>query len=542
MGILIQIGLGGGQLMRLRLHWVTSTFMLLALVPTSTLGADQPDLQDGTKRKPRFTIGKQTTYLTEPVDRDGYIDYVAALNERSRHGITPDTNANVLLWQAFGPQPEKDKVPPKFFELLGTPVPPGRGLYYVSYNDFMRAHLKGDRDAQIKEMEALRDPTSQRPWTAREFPLVRDWLKANDKPLVHIVEASKCPHFYAPLVLPQADKKPVGLIGALIPGMGTRRDAAQALITRAMLRLGERQYDEAWLDLLACHRLGRHVAGGPTLIDMLAGIAIDNLASEADLVFLDAAKPDAKQIKNCLQDLDILPVVGDLVDAVENFERFMVLDSVMRVERHGVGFLGAWLFPGPPSDEAAVQMRKKLGDVKWDELLRETNRWHDRMVAALRHKDREARVANLNKVTNDMRDTRASLSSGDFAKSFTDDPGKAMRYVVMHLMTGASKERVLQTCDRNEQVQRNLRLAFALAAYQSDRGQHPKTLEELSPRYLASIPQDLFTGKALVYRPSDKGYLLYSLGPNGMDDQGRGEDDSPGGDDISVRMPLPPRR
>jgi hypothetical protein len=39
------------------------------------------------------------------------------------------------------------------------------------------------------------------------------------------------------------------------------------------------------------------------------------------------------------------------------------------------------------------------------------------------------------------------------------------------------------------------------------------------------------------------GYLLYSLGPNGIDDQGRGfNDEPPGRDDISVRMPLPPRR
>jgi hypothetical protein len=178
-------------------------------------------------------------------------------------------------------------------------------------------------------------------------PLVRDWLKANDKPLEQIVEASKRPHYYAPLVLPNADKKPVGLIGALLPAMTTRREAGQALITRAMLRLGERQYDEAWLDLLACHRLGRHIARGPALIDVLIGIAIDNLASEADLVYLDSAKPYAKQIKSCLQDLDKLPAVADLADAVENCERFMVLDSIMRVERHGVSFLRGLLFPNP---------------------------------------------------------------------------------------------------------------------------------------------------------------------------------------------------
>src|SRR6266404_1562115 len=71
------------------------------------------------KRKPRFTIGKETTYLTGPVDADGYIDYTAALNERLGRGIKPAENANVLLWKAFGPQPEGKKMPPEFFKRLG---------------------------------------------------------------------------------------------------------------------------------------------------------------------------------------------------------------------------------------------------------------------------------------------------------------------------------------------------------------------------------------------------------------------------------------
>jgi hypothetical protein len=41
------------------------------------------------QKKPNFTIGKETTYVTGPVDKDGYIDYAAALNERLGKGVTP---------------------------------------------------------------------------------------------------------------------------------------------------------------------------------------------------------------------------------------------------------------------------------------------------------------------------------------------------------------------------------------------------------------------------------------------------------------------
>ncbi len=101
--------------------------------------------------------------------------------------------------------------------------------------------------------------------------------------------------------------------------------------------------------------------------------------------------------------------------------------------------------------------------------------------------------------------------------------------------------KVQQAFDRAEQTQRNLHLAFALAAYKADEKRYPKTLDALAPKYLPAILDDLFSGKALIYRPSENGtsYLLYSVGVNGKDEQGRGYDDDPRGDDLSVRMPLP---
>lgn len=93
--------------------------------------------------------------------------------------------------------------------------------------------------------------------------------------------------------------------------------------------------------------------------------------------------------------------------------------------------------------------------------------------------------------------------------------------------------------DRAEQYQRNLHLAFALAAYQREHGKYPEKLDALAPKYLAKIPNDLFTDKPLVYRPNEKGYLLYSFGPDGKDNEGKSREDDISSDDISVRMPIP---
>ena len=91
--------------------------------------------------------------------------------------------------------------------------------------------------------------------------------------------------------------------------------------------------------------------------------------------------------------------------------------------------------------------------------------------------------------------------------------------------------------ERIGQAEHNLHVAFALAAFHSDHGHYPAALVELAPKYLEKIPDDLFSGKPLIYRLEGDGYLLYSVGPNGLDDNGN--DEVPLGDDIRVRIPVP---
>ena len=85
-------------------------------------------------------------------------------------------------------------------------------------------------------------------------------------------------------------------------------------------------------------------------------------------------------------------------------------------------------------------------------------------------------------------------------------------------------------------------LAFALAAYRADRGTYPAKLAELVPKYVKTVPTDIFNNDAdLHYSRQNKGYLLYSVGPNGQDNDGKGYNDRKEGedwDDITVRIPA----
>ena len=83
--------------------------------------------------------------------------------------------------------------------------------------------------------------------------------------------------------------------------------------------------------------------------------------------------------------------------------------------------------------------------------------------------------------------------------------------------------------------------AFALVWYQRTYGRYPDSLAKLAPTFLTAVPGDLFSENDLIYKPDANGFLLYGVGVNGVDDGGRWANDTPPGDDIAVRLPLPPK-
>jgi hypothetical protein len=516
-----------------------SVTTLLSAIAVASATDDQKD-NTGKKPKGKITIGKETTHVTGPLDKDGYIDYAAALNERLRQGVTPANNANVLLWRALGPRPEGGSVPAEMFQRLGIPAPAEKGEYFIDLFPYLKERLNID---PTKDMDAIVDQQSrgmQRPWVPKEYPNLASWLEANEKPLALVIEATRRSHYYSPLVPGKTKQESSGLIGALLPSVQKCRALASALAARAMLRTAREDYDGAWQDLLACHRLGRLVARGGTLIEGLVGIAIDSVASRADLGYLDRIHADVKHVESCLRDLQKLPPMPAMADKVNLTERFAFLDIVMMVDRHGIPYLES-LSDGRDK-QAHPLAGQVLDDVDWDPAMRNANRWYDQLAAAMRGKDRMAREKELDRIEKELKTLKEKLvDSGDLAQLLGDDKqakGKVVGDILISLLMPAVR-RVQSAADRAQQTQDNLCLAFALARYQCEHKSYPDKLDALAPKYLAKVPPDLFSGKALHYRTSGNAYLLYSVGINGKDEGGRGPEDQPPGDDLTVRMPLP---
>jgi hypothetical protein len=84
---------------------------------------------------------------------------------------------------------------------------------------------------------------------------------------------------------------------------------------------------------------------------------------------------------------------------------------------------------------------------------------------------------------------------------------------------------------------------IAAELYRLDHGAYPKSLEALAPKYLATLPNDTFSGQPLLLKSLPDGVLIYSVGPNGKDDGGVNDQSRAGGtppkspaDDIAWRV------
>ncbi len=541
---------------------VVLTFSSLAACqpPQGSGAVDAATKAPARKGRPRVTISKETTFITEPLRPDGYPDYLAALNRRCSEGVTPENNAAVLLWQALGPEPVPEEIRKRFFAMLGVPVPPPEGEYFVPFDVFARqalgkptGRLDEERQTQYELYQAQFDQALRRPWSAAEFPLVARWLERNRKPLELVVAASQRSHCYFPVLGMSPDSS---LIEASLVSQQMVRQVVRALVCRAMFRLPQDQITEAWHDLLACHRLSQHVARNPQLLCLLIGIGCDSLACDAMATLAVSMNTGTGKPRGFLTQLNEMSPEFDLRRTLHYGERFNCLDMVCRMIRKG-----------PQAFDSASRGTGKKGfplgnfgqflwrfSMDWDAMLRDLNREFDGLVAASSKPVGCAMIDHLRTIEQQwetliMSQKRKVFSwkmlvpgiSGSYLRKTRT---RTMTLLLLALMAPAAEASAQAVARANMQFDL-VRLALALAAYRAEHGEYPGRLAELAPAYLEEIPQDIFADAPLHYRRQGDGYVLYSVGINCKDDGGRGWEDAAHADgpetadwdDLVVRTP-----
>jgi len=85
-----------------------------------------------------------------------------------------------------------------------------------------------------------------------------------------------------------------------------------------------------------------------------------------------------------------------------------------------------------------------------------------------------------------------------------------------HLLSGKFLPAIgYSLCEAKRDLARHDVTACGIAAelYRLDHGTYPLSLDMLAPKYLAAVPQDVFSGKPLLFESLPNGVLIQSVGP-----------------------------
>ena len=289
-------------------------------------------------------------------------------------------------------------------------------------------------------------------------------------------------------------------------------------------------------------------------------MSIENIAVKPVLALLDDVDLPlevARTIQHDLAELLPRPSVGDCFMT----ERLMFLDAVIRGFNRGVGSYLRWI-----DDALDDQSFHPLDYVAFDRniVLRAGNKWYDRLDVAANIPRWNERQGALRQIYSDLRELESnSCAPHRFAPEHLGMRNRSNWLAATLLMSFLQGIENSHSSQDVQSVRLQLvELAAALAVYRADHGDYPDRLEQLIPNVIPGLPVDLYHDKPFIYHRDADGYLLYSCGPNGIDDGGSHEDWDilagrelgfnedlateklrqqipPGADDHALRVPRP---
>ncbi len=468
-----------------------------ALISTVLLLSVMAKADDSPSAK--IILSPETTRITEPLNDDGTVNYLAALNEQYSKGVTAENNAAILFLQAAGPKILAPAIKNKVLAILGLSSLPSEGDYFIGSREYA---------LNPKEIDQALQEALDGPWSAKDYPKLADWLKANEKPLSLVISATNRPRYYMPMLSPD---EPPRMYSGLVLGLQIKREMARVLVVGAMLKLDSGDIDGAKAELLAVHRLARLVGQGPTLIDRLLGMAVESEACRGDNGLATSGRLSSSQAQTYLATLQGLTALPSVAESIDKCERFSGLAGVMLCHREGFeALLGLMVGTKTKKHEQVAQ-----NQFDWNEVLRIVNSWYDRLVEAASKETFRERQEAFERISTELKETTANLRRGQALAppKTTEEMGNLLVSLLVPSVERASAQHNLTTM-----MLRVSQVAMALAGYRAEVGSYPESLDKLCPKYFKTVPVDLFTAKPVDYRRVKNGYVLYSAGPDANKD------------------------
>ena len=479
---------------------------------------------------PPVRIAKQTTFLTEPKTPDGTkINYAKVISEQVSREKMVNKNGFRNVAEAFGPtilntEQNRNEYWEKLCALLKIDTKQKPTQFCQSAESFFSQRKEQiAHGSPIRLLEQLRE----NPWKSDEFPIAQDWLAQNDAAFDLLAEAVKQENFTIPVLwgesLSERDAAPK--LEYFLSSIG--RD----LRIRIQNAIGDGQPDKAWADVLTQFRLAKHLfqqAFEPTTFFNAHILWAD--AVQSAIITFQNGNYSAEELENKLGEIEIFlqPFSKEIGKSIVDTERLLALERMQAT---------AW---GENSNYESPFFRRFFRFFHWNETFAKINAYFD-WVEVLETPNYT--LASSFPVKENASEWGQIVKCGLF-RAVPDKRG------LMEIKLWSDRARQLEQQLKTLQTRAVLlRSAAYLEMYRIDHGgKYPAVWTELKAVYGDKIPDDpcrppRSSTRSLNYASLEEvtGYKLYSVGPNGIDENGTSWKEDRKSDDITVsgtRFPI----
>lgn len=355
-----------------------------------------------------------------------------------------------------------------------------------------------------------------------------NYVDINAASLADAREASKRSWLGAPVTIAEetlAQHAPPMLTDVLLPHISKCRKVACLLAQAAIVKCDRGDLAEACEDVSVALRLAKLMAQGGSSIEQL--VAINTFFVVCDLVTRDVL-PKAGQMSEQQRDAirqelrEFSLQDGKPISFSFDDQRNAFLDMVQRVYTDDGSGDGRLLIVecDPFTKNVIVQVFGLATRIRptsgfWQFPMAMWCATRSETVAAYDAIIREAEIEiETPPYTWAAMDTRADYT----ARVLRTSREQKRHPIVMLNDYGALYAATLSRVWDARQQQAAVDVGFAIEQFRGREGRAPETLRELVPRDLDAVPTDMFDGKPLKYVVRGGEPLLYSVGPDGVDD------------------------
>jgi hypothetical protein len=273
------------------------------------------------------------------------------------------------------------------------------------------------------------------------------------------------------------------------------------------------------------------------VVEGLFAVSEKRITCNGDTALLQDLGLTAQQIAQMRRDLAQLRPMVRMSEYIDVGERLTSLDMISIFARESLSSLWKLTDEHEPATKRPPIVKSEMID--WDLVLRESNEWYNRIVHAFELLTRSERVKAVEAIEKDLKRLIAERR-GSFLVDMWENPKLGFSRFLSITINGSMLPAItaIHDIEDRETMRFGLtRLAFALAECRADHGVYPGKLDDLVPKYVSTVPRDLFNDGELHYARKGAGYELYSVGVNGKDDGGS-EDESQTQDDLMICIPA----